>query len=430
MSEPLSDRNPEEGLRVIPLQQMLGAAGTAILIFLVISYGLSLRLAESYPSVSRTFYDSQEAAIASIGDSYRANQLSAEAPPAIPADRFARLSRKHVNNEPLSVAAFRSLALLARQASSSDSPALLRHAIFLAKRDLETQLLLTQQSLSQARYEEAARQLDILLRVYPRLQPRLFNILRTMTDDPKARLAVVKLLRSNPPWRSAFLNAYPNEKRRQDIAIAILLELGSGATRATDEERNRLMQRLIAWQSYDKAAYLWLQSQSEEKLANVPTIRNGEFENPIQNAPFSWQIGDVPGASTLIVQETAPRNRVLSVSFVRQRVPYQHTRQFLMLYPGAYRFSALYRATELRSVRGLAWRIYCLGTKRQLIFESQRISGTQNDWSDLNHNFEIPAEDCHMQLLQLENTARNSPEQMISGEVFFDKLRITRRDTP
>lgn len=410
------------------LWPVAGAAITSVLLFQLICYGLSLALAKTYPSVSQTFYRTQPDAFEAIARTQRGEQLNATPGPAVPSETLKRLAGQLANQEPLSAAAFHTLARLLRQEGEKNALPLLQHARRLAMRDLETQLLLLQSALTEKKHTAAAIQIDILLRVYPRARSELYPIARALADDPKSRPALIKVLRKDPPWRASFLAAYPDRKERQDIAIALLLGIGQGPVPASEQERNQLMRRLLAWKSYDKAAYLWLQSQTASELANMPTLRNGDFENPIGKSPFGWQLTDIAGATTLIVRDQSPRDKVLLVSFVRQRVPYRNATQFLMLHPGSYRISGLYRTHELRSVRGLSWRLYCLGEKSERIFETQYFLGHQTRWTQFHGEFQIPPENCTTQLLRLENAARNSPEQMISGEIFFDNLQISKAD--
>jgi hypothetical protein len=82
------------------------------------------------------------------------------------------------------------------------------------------------------------------------------------------------------------------------------------------------------------------------------------------------------------------------------------------------------KTAELRTVRGVWWRIFCANASASTLANTELASGTM-PWTDFTVKFQVPATDCGGQWLQLELPARIEPEQRIEGQVWYQDLRIT-----
>ena len=81
---------------------------------------------------------------------------------------------------------------------------------------------------------------------------------------------------------------------------------------------------------------------------------------------------------------------------------------------------------ELVGRRGLVWRVSCAGGKGGAIGESQMTAGAAPRWKDIEWTFTVPDADCRAQQLRLELDARMASEQLVSGSIWYDELRISR----
>ena len=88
----------------------------------------------------------------------------------------------------------------------------------------------------------------------------------------------------------------------------------------------------------------------------------------------------------------------------------------MLLPAGDYSFSGRLKTAELRTVRGLWWRIFCANASANTIANSELVSGTM-PWTDFTVKFQVPATDCGAQWLQLELPARIEAELRIEGRV-------------
>ena len=82
------------------------------------------------------------------------------------------------------------------------------------------------------------------------------------------------------------------------------------------------------------------------------------------------------------------------------------------------------RADGLRSARGLVWTIRCADDQR-VVAQTDPVLG-HTPWREFSTAFQLPAQGCAGQWLQLSVPARIRAEQRIGGRAWFDDLRIVR----
>jgi hypothetical protein len=107
-------------------------------------------------------------------------------------------------------------------------------------------------------------------------------------------------------------------------------------------------------------------------------------------------------------------------------VEFSGAEQTLMLAPGAYRLQAGYRG-ELTGPRGLVWRIACTEGGAPL-GQSPMILGAASSWKEVEVAFTVPDKGCRVQHLRLSLDARMPSEQLVSGSVWIDEVRIARTE--
>jgi hypothetical protein len=96
----------------------------------------------------------------------------------------------------------------------------------------------------------------------------------------------------------------------------------------------------------------------------------------------------------------------------------------LALPPGRYRLTGRARAERLQSGRGLSWSVVC-ATGGSPLGSSTPLQG-EVPWSDFTMEFEVPATDCGGQWLGVGVPARIAAELRVSGNAWFDDLRIVK----
>ena len=241
--------------------------------------------------------------------------------------------------------------------------------------------------------------------------------------------------RENPSWWPAFIQHACN-----NAAVGGLQQIYATRVRAglaAVEERRCVIARLQREGLWPAAYQAWLNGLPTEQKQRVGFVYNGGFETPISNLGFDW---NVPPQEGVVVNADlnggASGKRALHVTFINKRYSGPPVYQYLMLFPGTYRFDGRGRADSLSSWLGLQWGLYCRDAKggdaRQLA-RSEPLVGSA-DWSYFSHDFTL-GKDCPVQVLRLElaNPQRDAKSAgsvaiRLRGGLWFDDLRVRSVD--
>jgi hypothetical protein len=337
---------------------------------------------------------------------------------------LADLARRAMISGPLSAAPLRVFALIAEANGDDDrAAALMRMAAARSLRDLKTQIWLADYRLLNGDYLEASRHIDVLLRIWPAFGETLFPVLVDWTSHPQGQQALIAALQGDPPWRSSFLAMLPAGHHEPANLSDFFSNLMAGPTPPTADELRPFLQTLIDRGGADRAYDIWIQWLPAENRTGAGAVYNGGFEFPVTGMPFDWNIQRVRGAQADVVT-SGDNDRALRVEFYNTRVPFRHVSQVLLLEPGTYRLLGEVKAANLDNQRGLQWTLSCVGGDKHKIVETDRFQGTIL-WRPFDVAFRIPTgSDCKAQVLWLELAARIPAEQQISGEIWFDDLRV------
>jgi hypothetical protein len=116
------------------------------------------------------------------------------------------------------------------------------------------------------------------------------------------------------------------------------------------------------------------------------------------------------------------------VQFSGTRVNFANVEQLMLLPAGRYRLSGRVKA-ELRSPRGLWWHISCASGSKTELGHTGLVVGNL-PWSDFAVEFDVPADGCPAQILQLQLPARIPSEKQIDGQVWYQSLKIDPSNGP
>jgi len=327
---------------------------------------------------------------------------------------------------PLEARALRLMALAADLGADGErAERLMTVAGARSLRDPAAQAWLFQNRLRSGDVAAALDHADALLRTEPQLADRMLPALAGLASDPAAWPALVARLATDPPWRPRLL-AELGARGEPAAAFAVLSELRSGPNPPTDGEVTAYLDRLIAEERFELAYLAWIHFLAPERTSELAYVTNGDFERPITGGPFDWRIDRATGASTSVVATGDPdRGLALRVVFADTRVPYRNLTKLLLLPPGGYRLLADVKANDLNTARGMTWRVRCAGGERRIVGETPPVAGT-TAWQRVEGAFEVPSTGCRAQWLSLELAARAAVERQVSGEIWFDRVKIAR----
>jgi hypothetical protein len=219
------------------------------------------------------------------------------------------------------------------------------------------------------------------------------------------------------------MRSLPGESDGTESLHPLYAGLQETATPPNVEELRVYLNRLVALEDFAGARDEAVALLPAGSVAEDGGVSNGEFDTPLDNLPFGWEIENVRGATTAVVTD-GNENKVLRVQFHNTHVPFRHVSELLMLSPGVYRLSGRVRTIALNNERGLEWAVRCAGGEQTILGATPRVNGSIN-WSPFEAVFVVPSEQaCSAQLLRLELPARVPSEQEISGEAWYDGLSV------
>ena len=328
----------------------------------------------------------------------------------------------------------RALQILGRLAEAEDddksAAKFMRASAHLSSHDDVVEFWLMRRAILDKNYASAIHYADVLLRTNPELAPDVVPVLGDVAEDPAARGLLDKILANNPPWRETFFAQLPQSVGDARLPLAVLAALQKGATPPTVAEVAAYVDFLVGRKLFNLGYYTWLQLLPAEELRSAGLLFNGGFESPPSGLPFDWQIKQGSGVTIDIVPRADKGGgHALLVDFQFGRVDYHSVTQLVMLSPGTYEFSGDYKGT-LDGQRGLKWRVVCAEANAAPIGESPMIMGLVPGWRSVGFTFTVPAAGCGAQYVRLDLDARTQSEELVSGSMLFDDLRISRVTNP
>ena len=283
-----------------------------------------------------------------------------------------------------------------------------------------------QKSSEENDYANTIRYADLLLRKRPQVAELVVPALAQLAErgDAKAVAALKVVLAANPPWRSAFFYALLGQITDARTPLNLLLSIKDTPNPPTTMDLSAYLNFLIAHKLYELAYYTWLQFLPSDELARVGLLANGGFEAASNGLPFDWSISVGSGATVEIsARPDAPGQHALLLELGPGRVEFPGVTQMLLLTPGAYHLKGQLKG-QLEGRRGLQWLVVCAAG--QPLGESEMFVGEAPDWKDFEFDFTVPDNDCRAQYLRLALAARSASEQLVSGTVWYDSLRLSR----
>lgn len=345
------------------------------------------------------------------------------------AEEVRRWVELALSNDPLSARAATILGQLAHLAG--DQARVEKFFRAAAGRSIRESLAvywLMRKSYEERDYAAAFGHADALMRTRAQAETYVIPILVRMAERKTSNKELTEALLGNPPWRSVFLRHLAQKASDPRAALELLLAIKATATPPTPGDLQAYVHALIERKQYELAYFAWLQFLPPEQLTSTGFLFNGSFEVKPSGLPFDWVLNEGAGVTIDIVERPDSREgqHALMIRFGLGRVDFRGVQQVVMLAPGTYEFTGKYKG-EIVGKRGLVWRVTCAGTPKQ-IGESAMVTGASSRWRDIEFTFTVPEADCRAQQVRLELDARMASEQLVSGSIWYDELRIGRAD--
>lgn len=333
-----------------------------------------------------------------------------------------------IRNNPTDGPAYAVIARLKEESGKVDDAALaMQAAAQLAPRRVDVQFEAARFWFRRGNIERAMKHLDVALTFGGSLRDQIFPDLLKLAADPATReIAYARLLKQRIIWWPQFFDyAAANTTSVETLRALFQMQVG-GPNAVTTDGLGAYLHRLQRENLWIESYLVWLNHLRKEQLNAIGNLFNGGFEEDISNLGFDW----IVTPSSQVVVDTATTygtigHKALRVVFRGPRIQFQHVHQYLMLDPDTYSLHGRARTDNLESPEGVQWSIYCVGTATALA-HSERFNGTDH-WQHFASQFQIPSQDCAVQMLRLELAGRSALDYEAKGAIWFDDLSITRQ---
>ena len=316
--------------------------------------------------------------------------------------------------------AFAVLALAAARRGDADAQRLARIALQRAPRNRDLRATEAAALLKSGDLAGALAQIDALLRLTPDRGKTLFPALAQQAQDKRFAEALGAVLAKDPPWRAAFLLVLNKQgtPAALDQVYAWLQQHGE----LSKDETGRWLDRMLADGRWGEAYAHWV-GTLKGGAARLGTVQDGGFEQDPSGQGFGWRNDPAKGVFTDLEAGAGSKgSRAAHLHFIGRPVALGGLRQALLLAPGRFRLALRARTDFLRSDQGLRWVLRC---DRGPTLATIDIPDGNSGWRALTKEFEVPAEKCPGQWLELRNPAVSGSAQQVSGDLWVDDVAIT-----
>lgn len=267
----------------------------------------------------------------------------------------------------------------------------------------------------------------MLLTKYGSAGEQAFPMFFAALENPDTRKLIQPYLETPPQWWPDFFR-YLLEHETDNSKIQQIYQARLRSAQPPDaRERDSYIQHLFKQQRWAEAYQIWSDGITPKSdIASL--LYDGGFEDTApENRQFGWQLGKPKEAAIKQTSTTGANGRhALQISFKKGKsLIFQHITQTRLLATGTYTLSGRYRVIQLKTAKGLRWRVRCMTDNKAAsdpAGESEAFKGN-NGWQEFQFNFTVP-EGCHRQIVRLESDSPYAHHNVFEGSLWFDDLAI------
>lgn len=334
-------------------------------------------------------------------------------------DQARRLASRSLAIQPFNVRALRVMGFVAEgEGSPERADRLITLAGNWSLRDGPAHSWLVRRRIAQGQIPSAMAHADAILRRRPDQYGPFFDVLSrsALSGDRAGQGALIELVRREPPWRAAYLNALVGDPQRLVIAVALAASLKEGPGRFTEDETARVYAAVAAINQPELLRRL----REEIEGGKAPILANGDFNQPLTASPFSWRLRSGPGVLVEVAEHPEGAGPALHayVNDLNQRILAE---QLLLLRPGRWRLSARFQVTDGVLDERLVWSLACQQAPARPLASLPVSPQARSVWERRSVEFAVPAEGCGSQWLRLVAPAQDRRQ---STEVWADDIEL------
>ncbi len=314
--------------------------------------------------------------------------------PPVAKSAIQSLQKAPLMEEPFVLAALESLI----RGDERRAEVLLAEARRRDPRSRVTRILLLDRHLRAGRVEQAAAEITTIGRLLPGTRKVLVPQLAKFAQDPKSRVSLAAVLKTDPGIREELLEHLASTGSDPDVVLGLARPITPGAGARWQQ---LLLDSLVKNGEVVRARQLWAGFAGGAAGAATTGVYDGNFQRLPGPAPFNWQFTSGPAGVAEPTKVSA-----LQVEYYG-RADIELASQLLLLPPGRHRlaFSASGDTPERGS--SISWRLVCHPKGAELA--AIPLTGLSYAPKRLSGDFVVPPGGCSAQWLRLVGTAAEFP---------------------
>ncbi|WP_018147483.1 hypothetical protein [Henriciella marina] len=267
---------------------------------------------------------------------------------------------------------------------------LTEHIIRIAPRNAHARLVLAEIEFQDGNFDRGALNISNLLSIGGANNSLLIDALVAMAAQTETRPAIEELLQGEPVWGARLVSNLAGKLDDTDLLIRWAIDY--------PQSHGDIVRALYNAGEVDEAYRAFLNFLPPGGNSDPTIPFDSRFLALDGSEPFNWRLSRnlasfEPGGG-------------LGVSFFGQGNP-TIAQQVIHLTPGDYNIQASMDGNLYERGGKLRWTVQCISSKStQLALEVQELSSNK---SSISGAFEVPAEDCDFQWLQLSGVAGEFP---------------------
>lgn len=274
---------------------------------------------------------------------------------------------------------------------------------------------------------------SVLLVNNPASAETTFPLFHAALDDSRFTEFFAQHLAAPPVWWPAFFNYLLANEPDADKIHRYYMARADSANPPLPAERDSYVNHLIKSGHWSKAYQVWADNLGMAAGSDTQLYDGGFEDTKNINQAFTWKISQP--APTIKIQQSngmgITGKRGLHITFKKgsKSVAFQHVSQTRLLPAGDYTLKGRYRVAQLRTSKGLRWRLRCADKPDlPVLGESDAFKGN-GVWENFETKLTVPT-NCQAQTLRLETDSPYAHHNVFEGEIWFDDLSIVKGSTP
>ena len=274
--------------------------------------------------------------------------------------------------------------------------------------------------------ERALQSWSLALSINKGLGKQLYPVFVRVLENDSVRVLLAPFALQPPLWWDDFIVHVALKTSGVSIIESLLSLRSKSNVSLSSTERFFLVKRNLKDGRWRQAYLIWAEGLSISQRSNLASVYDGSFELGDEAELFGWRIRSSRTTETSIRRTVGAHGlSAVRVKFDNQELRYRNLSQYILLPSGEYTFKADKRTHKLSGRGRLKWFIRCADEETSVIGESRALIPSR-EWERAQFDFTVPGT-CGAQLLRLETIGKHAFDHKLSGTLWMDNIRITKK---